>query len=820
MANHRVTTIIYAVVHFISFLKFSVGVDTLFPNQTIVVGQTLISENLIFELGFFSPGTSRNKFLGIWYKSTPGVCVWVANRNNPITDSQGVFLAIAGNGTLVISRAGSIIWSANSSGVASNPVLQLLDTGNLVLLEDSSQDSSQSYIWQSFDYPTDTWLPGMKMVDDIDAGVEKYLTSWRNSNDPSPGDYVYKIENQGLPEMVVYKGTKKMYRTGKWNGLYFSGVLPFPNDIFNPELVFIEERLVSIAEPYDSSVFIRGTLDTSGILQRGCMNAKKDRNRVQVVPKDPCDEYGQCGPNGFCRIDKPIRCECFKGFAPKFQKEWDLQDWSGGCTRIRPLNCESGDSFLEIKRVKYPDTLKYWLNASMSLNECQAECLKNCGCTAYANLYITNGGHGCLMWFGDLIDIREHPPADGKQNIYIRLPASELGKSFYSGSNLEKEKEKKRPFKLILISIASGVFVSGFINGGILLMARRKRRASKSNEKDLELPLLKLATIVAATNNFSRENIIGEGGFGPVYRGNLSAEEEIAVKRLSRTSGQGLEEFKNEVILIAKLQHRNLVRLLGCCIEGEERMLIYEYLQNKSLDYFVFDQNQRRLLTWPKRFDIIMGIARGLLYLHQDSRLKVIHRDLKTSNILLDVNLNPKISDFGLARSFAEGQCNARTKRVVGTYGYMAPEYTIDGKFSVKSDVFSLGVVLLEIVSGKKNRAFDHSDHYYSLLGHAWLLWKENKTLELMDECFNDTFIESQVKRCIQVGLLCVQKFAEDRPDMSSVIFMLGTDGAILPEPKEPGFFIERSSSPVRSCTSASMNSGRETMSITDLEAR
>ncbi|KAK6132612.1 hypothetical protein DH2020_033642 [Rehmannia glutinosa] len=675
MANQRVTTIIYAVVHFISFLKFSVGVDTLFPNQTLAVGQTLISENLIFELGFFSPGTSRNKFLGIWYKSTPGVCVWVANRNNPITDSQGVFLAIAGNGTLVISRGGSIVWSANSSGLASNPVLQLLDTGNLVLLE----DSSQSYIWQSFDYPTDTWLPGMKMVDDIDAGVEKYLTSWRNSNDPSPGDYVFKIENQGLPEMVVYKGTKKMYRTGKWNGLYFSGVLPFPNDIFNPELVFIEERLVSIAEPYDSSVFIRGTLDTSGILQRGTMNAKKDKwNRVQVTPKDPCDEYVQCGPNGFCRIDKPIRCECFKGFAPKFPKEWDLQDWSGGCTRIRPLNCESGDGFLEIKRVKYPDILKYWLNASMGLNECQAECLKNCGCTAYANLYITNGGRGCLMWFGDLIDVREHPPADSKQNIYIRLPASELD----SGSNLEKEKEKKRPFKLILISIASGVFVSGFING-----------AAKSNEKDLELPLLKLATIVAATNNFSRENIIGEGGFGPVYRGNLSAEEEIAVKRLSRTSGQGLEEFKNEVILIAKLQHRNL-----------------------------------------------------------------------RINVMLE------------------------QKELLGH------KYTIDGKFSVKSDVFSLGV--------------------------AWLLWKENKTLELMDESLKDTFIESQVKRCIHVGLLCVQKFAEDRPVMSSVIFMLGTDGAILPEPKEPGFFMERSSSPVRSCTSPSMNSGRETMSITDLEAR
>ncbi|KAK6132614.1 hypothetical protein DH2020_033644 [Rehmannia glutinosa] len=730
MAHFQFTIILCSLVLSITFPKFSVGVDTLFANQTLVVGQTLISQRQTFELGFFSPGTSRNKFLGIWYKSTPGVCVWVANRNNPITDSQGVFLAIAENGTLVISRGGSIIWSADSSGVASNPILQLLDTGNLVLLE----DSSQSYIWQSFDYPTDTWLPGMKMVDDIDAGLEKYLTSWKNPDDPSPGDYVFKIENQGLPEMVIFRGTTKRFRTGKWNGLFLCGVPRFPNPVFKPELVFEKDRLISIYELYDSSSIVRLTLGTSGVLERYTMNGRRDKwNSVYANPHDPCDEYGQCGINGICRIDKPVRCECFKGFAPKFQKEWDFQDWSGGCTRIRPLNCQSGDGFLEVKQVKHPDMLKFWLNTSMTLEECRDECLRNCSCTAYANPYITNVDRGCLMWFGDLIDTRELSGADSKQNIYIRLPASELD----SSTDLEKEKEKKRPIMLILISIASGILVSGFING-----------AQEMNKRDLELPVFKLATIMAATNNFSRENIVGEGGFGPVYKGNLSAEEEIAVKRLSRTSGQGLEEFKNEVILIAKLQHRNLVRLLGCCIEGEERMLIYEYLQNKSLDHFVF----------------------GLLYLHHDSRLKVIHRDLKTSNILLDGNLNPKISDFGLARILEEDQSIARTKRVVGTYGYMAPEYTIDGKFSVKSDIFSLGV--------------------------AWLLWKENKILELMDECFKDTFVESQVKRCIQVGLLCVQKFAEDRPDMSSVIFMLGTDGAILPEPKEPGFFIERSWSP------------------------
>ncbi|XP_057790603.1 G-type lectin S-receptor-like serine/threonine-protein kinase SD1-1 [Salvia miltiorrhiza] len=352
---------------------------------------------------------------------------------------------------------------------------------------------------------------------------------------------------------------------------------------------------------------------------------------------------------------------------------------------------------------------------------------------------------------------------------------------------------------------------------GVIRWTTRRKRAAlkKGNSEDLELPLFKFATIMAATEGFSLDNLIGEGGFGPVYKGNLSAGEEIAVKRLSTTSEQGIKEFKNEVILIAKLQHRNLVKLLGCCIEGEERMLIYEYLQNKSLNYFVFDQNGRTVLTWPKRFDIIMGIARGLLYLHQDSRLKIIHRDLKTSNILLDGDLNPKISDFGLARIFGEGQSIATTRRVVGTYGYMAPEYAIDGKYSVKSDMFALGVILLEIVSGKKNRGFDHGDHYHSLLGHTWLLWKENNIVELMDECLSNTFIESQVRRCIHVGLLCVQKFAEDRPAISSVVSMLGNDRAIIAEPKEPGFFIERSLSP--SCRTSTC---QETLTVTELEAR
>ncbi|KAF8411264.1 hypothetical protein HHK36_003811 [Tetracentron sinense] len=312
-------------------------------------------------------------------------------------------------------------------------------------------------------------------------------------------------------------------------------------------------------------------------------------------------------------------------------------------------------------------------------------------------------------------------------------------------------------------------------------------------EEDLELPLFDIGTVSAATNNFSFANKIGEGGFGPVYKGMLSSGKEIAVKRLSQNSGQGLKELMNEVILISKLQHRNLVRLLGCCIEGEERMLIYEYLPNRSLDSFIFDKTRSIVFGWHKRFEIIVGIGRGLLYLHRDSRLRIIHRDLKASNILLDNEMNPKISDFGMARTFGGDQTVAKTKMVVGTYGYMSPEYAVDGLFSVKSDVFSFGVLVLELVSGKKNRGFYHPDHDLNLLGHAWKLWNEGKALELMDALMEDQYSVSEALRCINVGLLCVQQRPEDRPTMSSVIMMLDRESVVLPQPKQPGFYTERS---------------------------
>ncbi|CAI9273436.1 unnamed protein product [Lactuca saligna] len=355
------------------------------------------------------------------------------------------------------------------------------------------------------------------------------------------------------------------------------------------------------------------------------------------------------------------------------------------------------------------------------------------------------------------------------------------------------------PTLVVLMGLSVAVYAfsmkkkRSYIKGRGRRVHSTDRHNSDVEKEDLEMNFFSLSIITKATNNFSINNKLGEGGFGPVYKGVLETGQEIAVKQLSRTSEQGYDEFYNEVVCVAKLQHRNLVKLVGYCMDGDERILIYEYMSNKSLDLLLFDETKSCMLDWPQRFCIINGIARGMLYLHQDSRLRIIHRDLKAANILLDHDMNPKISDFGLAREFEGNQITAKTKKVVGTYGYISPEYALHGRFSVKSDVFSFGVLVLEIVSGKKNREFSHEDLNDNLLGHAWRLYTEGKYLELMSPSLHNSCIISEVKRSIHVGLLCVQNHAQDRPTMSSVVMMLGGDGS-LPPPRQPAFFAEEGS--------------------------
>ncbi|WCJ21940.1 Cysteine-rich receptor-like protein kinase 10 [Euphorbia peplus] len=295
-----------------------------------------------------------------------------------------------------------------------------------------------------------------------------------------------------------------------------------------------------------------------------------------------------------------------------------------------------------------------------------------------------------------------------------------------------------------------------------------------------------LRALQIATNFFSELNRLGHGGFGPVYKGLLPSGQEVAVKKLSLSSRQGLREFTNEVKLLLRIQHKNLVTLLGCCVEGPEKMLVYEYLPNKSLDYFLFDKNKSASLDWTTRYRIITGVAKGLLYLHEEAPERIIHRDIKASNVLLDEHLNPKISDFGLARLFPGDDTHMDTFRISGTHGYMAPEYAMHGYLSVKTDVFSYGVLVLEIVSGRKN--FDHQlgGEKADILSYTWKLYEGGKTLDIVDPNLSK-YNHDEAAMCIQLGLLCCQQLIAERPDMNSVYLMLSSDSFTLARPGKPG---------------------------------
>uniref|UniRef100_A0A0A9C1S9 Protein kinase domain-containing protein n=1 Tax=Arundo donax TaxID=35708 RepID=A0A0A9C1S9_ARUDO len=303
--------------------------------------------------------------------------------------------------------------------------------------------------------------------------------------------------------------------------------------------------------------------------------------------------------------------------------------------------------------------------------------------------------------------------------------------------------------------------------------------------------LLDLSTLRAATDNFAESNKLGEGGFGAVYMGVLSEGQEIAVKRLSFASRQGVEELKTELVLVAKLQHKNLVRLLGVCLDGDEKLLVYEYMPNRSLDTVLFDSQKSKELDWGKRLKIVNGVARGLQYLHEESPLKIVHRDLKPSNVLLDFDYNPKISDFGLAKLFDRDESQGVTSHIAGTYGYMAPEYAMRGQYSVKSDVFSLGVLILEIVTGKRNSSFANSEQSVDLLSLVWEHWTTGTIKELLDPFLDRRAPQDQIVKLVNIGLLCVQDSPADRPMMSSVNVMLSSNTISLHAPSRPTFCIQ-----------------------------
>ncbi|KAB1210085.1 hypothetical protein CJ030_MR6G011339 [Morella rubra] len=868
------------------------------PGEWIDDGTNLVSSGGNFVLGFFTPrGSSRpQKFVGIWYAWDPHTVVWVANRDAPVfNDSNAAF------------------------GIAEDGNLKLLDSGNLVLSDDQSLKKS---LWMSFKNPTDTFLPGMTMEENLN------LTSWVGDGDPGIGNFTFKQDQGGEGSYIISKKPVEYWRSripdkfSSWDEIpyavayllsNFSGsTKPSKNDYY-------VKILTKWLPDYNCS---RLVMNYSGYLEFWtCDQDKREWTRKWRQPEDECSVYNVCGKFGSCNIKNrgsSFLCRCLPGFKPSNPGRWNSGKFSDGCTGSDSTSCPS-DTFLSLKMMKAaenrtvrgdiitnnvcwtwsedPSNLreeyakggrnlsvrvaKYEIDNGTSLAlelvhsptlESTRRSCEPCGTYMIPYPLSTSNSCGDPRYFSFDCDasagqvsfkapsgtyrVASIDPNTRKFVIQVKLTnfdwyarnawqpnlslpfrvagTADLGNSV-SAYNYGKEISWDPPLEPTCTSAADcndwpqstcNATKDGMKrclcepnfrwNGLLLNCSKEINRSDKINrvlrtfnsekhvkslidsgefreedEKDLDVPFFSLESILVATDSFSNANKLGQGGYGPVYKGTFPGGQEIAVKRLSSVSGQGLQEFKNEVVLIAKLQHRNLVRLRGFCIQRDENILLYEYMPNKSLDSFLF--------------------ARGLLYLHQDSRLRIIHRDLKTSNILLDEEMNPKISDFGLARIVGGKETGDNTTRVVGTYGYMSPEYALEGVFSVKSDVFSFGVVLLEILSGRKNTGFYQSDKALSLIGYAWRLWVENKVLDLMDETLREVADVAQFVKFVNIALLCVQEDPSDRPNMSLIVTMLDNETATVPTPKRPAFVPRR----VLSSSTPTTSSGPDT--FTDL---
>uniref|UniRef100_A0A2N9G9R4 Receptor-like serine/threonine-protein kinase n=1 Tax=Fagus sylvatica TaxID=28930 RepID=A0A2N9G9R4_FAGSY len=705
--------------------QFVISQDTITISKPIRDnGSVLVSNEETFALGFFSPGKSTYRYVGIWYYKAPdNPVVWVANRDRPINDRSGVLsIDVLGNLVLHVKDRNTPIWSTTTNIVSKSrnneTHAQLWDSGNLVLFH----NETSKVLWQSFDYPTDTMLPYMKLGLDRTTGLNRILTSWKSKDDPGTGNCSYKLVTNGSsPELFSYRGNARWWRSGHWNGQGWSGVpaLASPNLLYNFSMVNNQTEITTSWIVLQPSLFSRLVVNESGSIERFIARERDSQKWVSVgsVPSNLCDNYGKCGAYGKCELQNgtEFECTCLPGFRPNSQNEWTARNASGGCVRKRgeASVCKRGEGFAKVENVKLPDSSVARLDSNMSLMECEQQCLDNCNCTAYGSV---KEEAGCMRWYGSLMDTRV---LTGGQNLYVRVDALELGALILAqlGPKLKQTTvwiedypvelqgngkgffaNKRRLAIMVVVLLVTSILLIFLFAHWLIKRKKNGRRKQPTFFNDVtvssttfqdsrkldesrrkpDLPVFEISTILAATDNFSPDKKLGQGGFGPVYKGQLDNGQEIAVKTLSRSSKQGTQEFMNEVMLIAKLQHRNLVRLFGCCIHKEEKI------------------------------------------------------------------------------------------------GYMSPEYAMEGLYSIKSDVFAFGVLTLEIISGKRNNHYHVGSPCLNLIGHVWDLWMEGKGLEIVDSLLGEAYPAHEVSRCVHIGLLCVQEQATDRPTMAEIVFMLG----------------------------------------------
>ncbi|CAK9146176.1 unnamed protein product [Ilex paraguariensis] len=768
------------------FLCFSLntyltyGADTISANRPLSGSQTVVSSGGNVELGFFNPGNSSNFYIGMWYKKVSlQTIVWVANQDRPISDKFSSELTILQGNLVLLNESGTPIWSTNLNSTTSNSsVAVLLDDGNLVLRE---TPNSSEPIWQSFDYPTNTWLPGMKIAYNKRTKTKQLLTSWKNQENPAPGLFSLELDPFGSQYIIKWNKTEQYWTSGRWNGQIFSLVPEMRlNYIYNFSYVDNENESYFTYSLYNPQTISRFIMDVSGqVKQLTWLDPSKSWNLFWSQPRQQCEVYAFCGAFGTCNQNSMPFCSCVKGFKPRSDHDWNLSDYSGGCVRETGLQCGNTsagngkrDRFWVQNQMglpQYPQSV-----AVGSAAECESTCLNNCSCNAYAY-----DSSGCSIWDLDLLNLQQLSQGDSGKTIYIKLNASEFPSS-------------KNKMRIIIGAVVGSVVVVLVALSLVWVVIQRQRRRLVSSAKAGEGSLVAFGykDLQTATKNFSEK--LGGGGFGSVFKGTLPDSTVIAVKRLESIS-QGEKQFRTEVSTIGAVQHVNLVRLRGFCSEGDKKLLVYDYMPNGSLESHLLHDEDSKVLDWKTRYQIALGTARGLAYLHEKCRDCIIHCDIKPENILLDAEFCPKVADFGLAKLVGRDFSRVLTT-MRGTRGYLAPEWISGVAITAKADVYSYGMMLFEFISGRRNseQSEDGKVKFFPTWA-ASVTIEGGDVLSLLDHRLDGIAELEEVTRMCRVACWCIQEDENRRPSMGQVVQILEgvLDVNLPPIPRSLQLFIE-----------------------------
>nr|BAJ88723.1 predicted protein [Hordeum vulgare subsp. vulgare] len=785
--------------------------DTLNQGQVLAVGEKLVSTNGKYALGFFQPATSTisksqnttssssSWYLGIWFNKIPVfTVVWVANREQPIPHSNinSTKLKFSRDGNLVIvtNRADavseSLVWSTHivnstqtsSINTTTSDAAVLLNSGNLALLT-----NSKAMLWQSFDYPTDIALSGAKLGWNKVTGFSRKFISRKSLIDMGLGSYSLELDTSGVAILKRRINPSVVYwhwASSKTSSLSVLPTLktiidldPRTKGLMNPIYVDNDqEEYYMYTSPEESSSSLFVSLDISGQVKLNVWSeANLSWQTICAEPADACTPAATCGPFTVCNGNAQPSCDCMEGFSRKSPQDWQFDDRTGGCIRNTPFNCStrgnnknmtsSTDIFHPISQVALPYNPQS-IDVATTQSKCEEACLSSCSCTAYSY-----NNSRCYVWHGELLSVNLNDGIDNnsKDALYLRLAAT------------AKFEKKKKQTNIRFVAAASIIGFGLLVLMLLALIWRNKFKPLYNNQvSGGGIMAFRYTDLVRATKNFSEK--LGGGGFGSVYKGVLNGSTSIAVKRLDGAR-QGEKQFRAEVSSIGLIQHINIVKLIGFCCEGDHRLLVYEHMLNGSLDGHLFEKSNAAVavLNWNTRYQIALGVAKGLSYLHQGCHKCIIHCDIKPGNILVDASFVPKIADFGLA-AFVGRDFSRVLTTFRGTAGYLAPEWLSGVAVTPKIDVYGFGMVLLEIISGRRNSSietpYNTSDsssyqnvEYFPVQAISKLHSGDVKSL--VDPQLHGDFNLEEAERVCKVACWCIQDNEFDRPTMGVVVRVL-----------------------------------------------